>query len=53
LVATATIADWDNDLLMAELAGLRDMDVDLALLGFDANELARLAASVDDGKVRS
>jgi DNA modification methylase len=46
---TATIADWDNDLLAAELAGLKADDVDLALLGFDPDELARLAGTVEEG----
>ena len=39
---TATIADWDFDLLPIELAGLRDEGFDLDLLGFDGDELARL-----------
>jgi DNA modification methylase len=46
---TATIADWDMDLLPLELADLRAMDVDLNLLGFDAEELARLMGEGTDG----
>ena len=46
---TATIADWDDDLLTAEITGLREMDVDLALLGFDPDELARLAGTANEG----
>jgi ParB-like chromosome segregation protein Spo0J len=46
---TATIAEWDEDLLAAELAGLKAEDVDLALLGFDPDELARLAGTVEQG----
>src|SRR5439155_24193527 len=32
-------AGWDDEMLAAELASLRDEDVDLGLLGFDENEL--------------
>jgi DNA modification methylase len=39
---TATIADWDMELLPLELLGLQEMNFDLGLLGFDAEELARL-----------
>jgi DNA modification methylase len=45
---TATIADWDFDLLPIELAGLRDDGFDLDLLGFDGDELARLLSG-DEG----
>lgn len=45
---TATLAGWDEDLLPLELAGLKEMDVDLGLLGFDADELDRLL--VGDGQ---
>ena len=37
---TATIAEWDVDLLGLELAGLKEMQFDLDLLGFDADQLA-------------
>jgi len=43
---TGEIAEWDFDLLPIELAALRDADVDLGLLGFDAGELARLLGSL-------
>jgi DNA modification methylase len=46
---TAGIAEWDEDLLAVELAGLKKADVDLALLGFDADELARLSGTVEEG----
>ena len=46
---TATIADWDDELLTAEITGLREMDIDLALLGFDPDELARLAGTANEG----
>jgi ParB-like chromosome segregation protein Spo0J len=35
-------AGWDDELLAAELAALRDEDVELGLLGFDEAELDRL-----------
>jgi DNA modification methylase len=39
---TATIAEWDAELLPIELSALQEMDFDLGLLGFDQEELARL-----------
>jgi DNA modification methylase len=42
---TATIAEWDMDLLPIELLGLRDDGFDLNLLGFDADELEHLLAA--------
>jgi DNA modification methylase len=42
---TATIAEWNIDLLGLELAGLKAMEYDLGLLGFDADELARLTGT--------
>ncbi len=42
---TATIASWDEDKLPLELAALQEMDFDLDLLGFEADELTRLLAS--------
>ena len=39
---TAEMAEWDLDLLTAELAGLQGADLDWSLLGFDADELAKL-----------
>ena len=39
---TASIAEWDMELLPIELTALQGMDVDLGLLGFDEVELARL-----------
>jgi len=38
----AELAEWNLDLLPIELAGLQEMDVDLGLLGFDQDELAKL-----------
>src|SRR3954464_1000165 len=38
----ATNAGWNEEMLAAELAALRDEDVDLGLLGFDQGELDRL-----------
>src|SRR3954464_11815910 len=45
MIADNRIADnagWDDEMLAAEMAALRDEDVDLALLGFDEAELDRL-----------
>jgi DNA modification methylase len=39
---TAELSDWNYDLLPIELAGLKEADYDLALLGFDPDELAKL-----------
>ena len=38
----AELAEWNLDLLPIELADLQAMDVDLGLLGFDQDELAKL-----------
>jgi DNA modification methylase len=37
-------AGWDDEMLGAELAALRDEDLDLALLGFDETDIDRLLA---------
>ena len=39
---TATLAEWDFDLLPVELKDLQGADYDLGLLGFDDKELAKL-----------
>jgi DNA modification methylase len=39
---SATLASWDYDLLPIELADLQACNYDLGLLGFDADDLARL-----------
>jgi DNA modification methylase len=39
---TATLSSWDDDKLPLELALLREMDYDLGLTGFSADELLRL-----------
>jgi DNA modification methylase len=38
----AELADWNDDLLVQELADLQKMDFDVDLLGFSAEELTRL-----------
>ncbi|OAI56433.1 chromosome partitioning protein ParB [Planctomyces sp. SCGC AG-212-M04] len=48
---TASLAEWDFELLPLELAELRDAQFDLDLLGFDQDELARiLNPIVGDGE---
>ena len=42
---TADLAEWDLELLPIELAELQAMDIDLSLLGFDEDELAKLLGS--------
>ena len=47
---TASIATWDLELLPIELAELKELDIDLGLLGFDDDDLARLLnPSLTDG----
>jgi ParB-like chromosome segregation protein Spo0J len=41
---TASISDWNMELLPLELAELKDLGVDLSLLGFDDDELKALLA---------
>jgi DNA modification methylase len=48
---TATIADWDMDLLPIEITALQDAHYDLGLLGFDADELLEIMSKdVRDGR---
>ena len=42
-------AGWDNDLLKVELEGLKELDFDLDLTGFGADELAVLLAEKTEG----
>jgi DNA modification methylase len=47
---TASLATWNYDLLPIELAGLKEANYDLGLLGFDPDELAKLLdPTVKDG----
>ncbi len=39
---TSNLAEWDLEILPSELSELQELDVDLSLLGFDDNELAKL-----------
>jgi DNA modification methylase len=41
---TATLADWNEDLLTQELMELQSMDFDVDLLGFSTDELSQLLA---------
>lgn len=42
-------AEWDDELLALELGDLRDAGLDLALTGFDEDELARLTIDQTEG----
>jgi DNA modification methylase len=47
---TASIAEWDYELLPLELTDLKAMEFDLNLLGFEEDELAKiLGAEMQDG----
>ncbi|MCC7407357.1 MAG: ParB N-terminal domain-containing protein [Phycisphaeraceae bacterium] len=47
---TANLAEWDYELLPIELAGLQEVNFDLGLLGFDAEELNRImSGDVQEG----
>jgi DNA modification methylase len=46
---TATIAEWDKELLPLELADLKSANFDLGFLGFSDDELARWLQPVQDG----
>jgi DNA modification methylase len=48
---TATLADWDDDKLVAELLGLRDQGFDLDLTGFAVDDLDRLLGGDTDAPV--
>ena len=51
--ATASLATWDNKLLSLEVAGLRDLEFDVSLLGFSEDELAGLfGEKIVDGNHR-
>ncbi|MDA7980939.1 MAG: ParB N-terminal domain-containing protein [Pirellulales bacterium] len=39
---SASLSDWNHDLLALELSDLRDLDFDIDLLGFGEDELAKL-----------
>jgi len=46
---TATIAEWDKELLPLELADLKSANFDLGLLGLSADDLARWLQPVQEG----
>jgi ParB-like chromosome segregation protein Spo0J len=47
---TASIAEWDYELLPIELSALKEMDFDIGMLGFDPQELSRiLSGDVEQG----
>jgi ParB-like chromosome segregation protein Spo0J len=41
---TNNLSEWDDDLLVAEIAGLQSIDYDISLLGFSDEELNELLA---------
>jgi hypothetical protein len=41
-------SDWDVKALMAEIDGLKNLDVDVSLAGFDDEDLKRLADDIDE-----
>src|SRR6516225_2530116 len=47
---SVTWADWDEELLVLELADLHDLEFDLSLTGFDTREIDSLLAFTDDDK---
>src|SRR5258708_39346110 len=48
---TATLSQWDDDKLPLELAALQEMNFDMDLTGFSADELLRLLGSeTNDGQ---
>lgn len=46
---SALDAEWDTDLLALEFEDLREMDFDLDMTGFDADEIAGMLDGDDDG----
>ncbi len=48
--ATGSIAQWDYDLLPIELGELEDLQFDLNLLGFDADQLAKIRGKEEEGE---
>jgi site-specific DNA-methyltransferase (adenine-specific) len=46
---TASLAEWDDDLLVAELKRLQEADFDVSGLGFDTDELADLLNEGTEG----
>ncbi len=47
---SASLSDWNHELLALELADLKDLDFDIDLLGFGEDELAKLFGNdVEDG----
>ena len=46
---TASISEWDFEILLFELKDLQDDGFDLDLLGFDQDEIAKLLAPISGG----
>lgn len=49
---TSELADWDDEMLHAQLAALANEDIDLiAAAGFDASDIAAMLANLDPGSI--
>ena len=48
---TAELAEWDDDLLAAEIAALSGSEIDLSAMGFDEDELAKAVADAANADV--
>ncbi len=45
---TATIAEWDLELLPAELADIRDLGFDMDILGFTDSDMSKMLNAIDN-----
>jgi len=45
-------AGWDDDLLKQEISALEDLDFDIALLGFDSVELAKMFDEIEEPEIK-
>lgn len=45
-------AGWDDDLLKQEIIALEDLEFDIALLGFDSGELAKMFDVIEEAEIK-
>jgi ParB-like chromosome segregation protein Spo0J len=45
-------AGWDDDLLKQEISDLEDLEFDIALLGFDSVELAKMFDEIEEQEIK-